>query len=76
MSDQKYFTPEEVTERYRGAISLGTLRNWRSMRIGPAFVKIGKSVLYPVSELDIWDQMNIVTCRASKRLAEVAGDRE
>ncbi|WP_244840118.1 helix-turn-helix domain-containing protein [Mesorhizobium sp. 131-2-5] len=72
----KYFTPEEVIERYRDAISLGTLRNWRSMRIGPAFVKIGKSILYPVSELDIWDQKNTVTCRASKRLVEVAGDRE
>jgi hypothetical protein len=66
MTDQKYFTPEEVTERYRGAISVGTLRNWRSMRIGPAFVKVGKSVLYPASELDAWDQTNIVKCRAIK----------
>lgn len=68
MSDQKYFTPEEVTERYRGTISLGTLRNWRSMRIGPAFVKVGKAVLYPTSELDVWDQKNAVTCNAAKRL--------
>lgn len=46
MTDQTYLTPEEVTERYRGTISVGTLRNWRSMRIGPAFVKVGKSVLW------------------------------
>ena len=38
------------------------------MRIGPPFVKIGKAVLYPISELDAWDQKNMVSCRASKRL--------
>jgi hypothetical protein len=69
MDGRKFLTPEEVTERYRGTISVGTLRNWRSMRIGPAFVKLGKSVLYPTSELEVWDQKNIVTCRAAKRLA-------
>ncbi|RUX26050.1 DNA-binding protein [Mesorhizobium sp. M2A.F.Ca.ET.042.01.1.1] len=75
MSDQKYFTPEEVTERYRGTISLGTLRNWRSMRIGPAFVKVGKSVLYPAKELDVWDKKNTVACRAAKRLIETDDDQ-
>jgi hypothetical protein len=66
MADQKFLTPEEVVQRYRGEISLGTLRNWRSMRIGPTFVKIGKAVLYPVAELDAWDRKNTVTCRAAK----------
>lgn len=68
MSENKFLTPEEVSERYRGGISVGTLRNWRAMRIGPPFAKIGKAVLYPVDELDAWDQKNIVMCRASKRL--------
>lgn len=68
MADNKFLTPEEVSERYRGGISIGTLRNWRAMRIGPAFVKIGKAVLYPIDELDAWDQKNMVTCRASKQL--------
>jgi hypothetical protein len=67
MADNKFLTPEEVSERYRGGISVGTLRNWRAMRIGPTFVKIGKSVLYPINELDAWDQKNMVACRASKR---------
>ena len=66
MADIKYLTPAEVAERYRGEISIGTLRNWRAMRIGPAFVKIGKAVLYPVVELDAWDEKNKVTCRSSK----------
>ncbi|MBA8910243.1 hypothetical protein HNQ95_006056 [Aminobacter ciceronei] len=47
MDSKKYLTPEEVSARYRGGISVGTLRNWRAMRIGPSFVKIGKAVLYP-----------------------------
>jgi hypothetical protein len=67
MADNKFLTPEEVSERYRGGISVGTLRNWRAMRIGPTFVKIGKAVLYPINELDAWDQKNMVTCRASRR---------
>jgi len=67
MADNKFLTAEEVSERYRGEISVGTLRNWRAMRLGPPFVKIGKAVLYPISELDAWDQKNTVTCRASRR---------
>lgn len=66
MSESKYLTPEEVAERYRGSVSEGTLRNWRAMRIGPTFIKIGKAVLYPTSELDAWDEKNTITCRASK----------
>lgn len=52
----KFLTSEEVSARYRGEISVGTLRNWRAMRIGPAYVKIGKSLLYPVEELEAWDR--------------------
>jgi len=33
---------------YRGEVSAGTLRNWRAQRVAPPFIKIGKSVLYPV----------------------------
>ncbi|TYO61384.1 helix-turn-helix domain-containing protein [Bradyrhizobium hipponense] len=68
MSDRRFLTAEEVSERYRGSVSVGTLRNWRAMKIGPTFVKIGKAVLYPAHELDAWDQKNTVTCRASKGL--------
>ncbi len=74
MADGKFLTPEEVSERYRGCISVGTLRNWRAMRIGPTFVKIGKAVLYPIAELDAWDQKNTVVCRASRRLNMDAAD--
>jgi hypothetical protein len=32
------------------------------MRIGPAYIKIGKAVLYPVEALDAWGRDNTVTC--------------
>jgi hypothetical protein len=74
MSDVKFLTPSEVVARYREEISEGTLRNWRAMRVGPAYVKIGKAVLYPVDALDAWDKMNTVTCRVAPVLAGVQND--
>jgi len=68
VSENKFLTTEEVSERYRGQISVGTLRNWRAQRVGPPYVKIGKSVLYPVQGLDEWDRKNLVICRASHKL--------
>ncbi len=68
MVENRFLTAEEVSERYRGEISIGTLRNWRAMRVGPPFVKIGKAVLYPIDELDDWDRKNLVACRASRRV--------
>jgi hypothetical protein len=47
MSEPMFLTLNEVIERYRGQISEGTLRNGRSMRVGPSFLKVGKAVLYP-----------------------------
>jgi hypothetical protein len=46
------------------------------MRVGPAFVKIGKAVLYLIDELDAWDKRNMVSCRAStKRLIVTESDQ-
>jgi len=61
-----FLTTLEVVERYRGEVSAGTLENWRVHKIGPPFVKIGKAVLYPITELDAWDQRNLVVCEDAK----------
>jgi hypothetical protein len=66
MTEDRFLTAEEVSERYRGEVTVGTLRNWRAMRIGPGFIKIGKAVLYPITELEAWDRKNMVICRASR----------
>lgn len=62
MNDTKLLTPDEVCQRYRGEITVGTLRNWRAMRIGPPFIKVGKAVLYSTQQLDAWDAKNTVKC--------------
>jgi hypothetical protein len=74
MTENRFLTAEEVSERYRGEMTVGTLRNWRAMRIGPGFIKIGKAVLYPIAELDAWDEKNMVTCRASRSFAMEQSD--
>ena len=76
MADHIYLTPEELSERYRGAVSLDTLRNWRSQRIGPSFVKVGKSVLYPVVELERWDKGNMITCATNRLMAPIGTEND
>src|SRR5258708_37520143 len=68
MSEPALLTLNEVIERYRGQISEGTLRNWRSMRVGPSFLKVGKAVLYPREELDRWDRRSLIVCRPFRPL--------
>jgi len=57
-------TDDEVSARYRGRISVGTLRNWRALRVGPPFIKVGKAVLYRRGALQAWDKKNTVNCSA------------
>lgn len=52
--DARLWTPEQVAERYRA--SEKTLANWRSLGIGPAYVKAGRRVLYRETELARWEQ--------------------
>ena len=68
MTEPVFLTTEEVSDRYRGRITVGTLQNWRAMRIGPPFLKIGKAVLYPLEGLEAWDQQNMVEARSSRMI--------
>jgi hypothetical protein len=68
VSAPTFLTVNEVVSRYRNQVSEGTLRNWRSMRVGPSFVKLGKAVLYPLVELEAWDRRNLVVCRPTRVL--------
>lgn len=45
------FTPAEVVQRWNGAVTVGTLANWRAQGKGPAFIKFGSRVRYPLSKL-------------------------
>ncbi len=60
MSNEVYLTPDEVEERYRGQITLRTLRNWRSQGKGPPFTKIGGGILYSLDQLMLWEKKNTI----------------
>lgn len=49
-----WMTPEELVARLKGAITLGTLRNYRSARIGPTYIKIGRAIFYPTDAVNAW----------------------
>lgn len=51
---EDWLTPDDVVALLRGALSLGTLRNYRSARIGPAYIRIGRAVFYPRAEVNAW----------------------
>ncbi len=55
-SQKKYLTAAEVSQRFGGSPSAGTLANWRTRGEGPPYVKIGSRVLYPIEKLDAWEE--------------------
>lgn len=57
---KKYLTPAEVVARFEGRISPQTLSNWRNLGTGPAYLKLGGKVLYPIDRLVEWEQRNTV----------------
>lgn len=61
MHNKKFLTPQELSERYGGRISVRTLANWRSQGSGPPFTKIGGAILYDNDRLSEWEQRNTVT---------------
>jgi hypothetical protein len=54
----EYLTPPALAARWSGAISTGTLANWRSQGKGPAFQKIGGRVLYLETDVAAWEKEN------------------
>lgn len=55
MSSANYLTAAELVARWKNAVTIGTLSNWRSKGIGPAFTKFGKSVRYPLESIQAYE---------------------
>lgn len=60
VNGKKYFTPEELVERYKCQVTVRTLANWRSAGTSPPFTKIGGRILYPVQDLIEWEKRRTV----------------
>lgn len=68
---EQFLTPDQVVDRWGRAIGRGTLANWRAKGRGPAFVKIGARVVYPLDRLIEWERENMNGGNAqSKEAAE------
>lgn len=50
--------PAELAEMLK--VTEETLREWRRQKIGPDFVKVGKSVLYRETDVQQWLEMNVI----------------
>lgn len=55
----EYLTPAELSKRWGGAVTTGTLANWRSKGQGPAFAKFGSRVRYPLAKVVDWEAKNL-----------------
>lgn len=50
-------TPKEAADRLR--TSVGTLSNWRVRGDGPRFIKLGRKVLYPLTEIEAFEKRQL-----------------
>lgn len=55
-----HLTPEQVSERYAGRVTVETLAQWRWRKRGPRYMKLGRSVLYSVRDLEAWEARRVV----------------
>ncbi len=53
MPKTQYLTTEEVAAHYRKPVA--TIRFWRHRGTGPKGVKVGTTVLYPLAEVERYD---------------------
>ena len=62
--NEEYLTPVELVARYKGAITIRTLANWRSSGDGPAYTKVGGRVLYAVASVTQWERARTLGVKA------------
>lgn len=66
---KRFLTPQKVTDRYDGAISVKTLANWRSAGTGPPYTKINGRIVYPLNELEVWEAARTVLVQVTNSAA-------
>lgn len=50
-------TTKEAAKRLR--LNANTLANWRMQGTGPRYIKLGRKVLYPMAELEAFEQRQL-----------------
>lgn len=59
MNQQAFLTAAQLSARWNGVVTTGTLANWRSKKVGPAFTKLRGKVLYPLDKVTAWETANL-----------------
>lgn len=68
---RKLINSREVGQVY--GFKEGTLRYWRSEKIGPEYFKVGKNIMYDVATLEAWLNQHKVTPSVSLAVEESYG---
>jgi predicted DNA-binding transcriptional regulator AlpA len=63
--EKRYLTESQAAQITN--FSSNTLKQWRSARKGPPFIKIGKSIRYPESDLIGWMESFRVSTEEGRR---------
>jgi predicted DNA-binding transcriptional regulator AlpA len=58
-TSSEFLTDLELADRWH--MHRQTLISWRSAGTGPAFVRIGRRVLYPLAEVEQYEKANTIT---------------
>jgi len=56
----EFLTPAQLVDRWNKAVTTGTLSNWRSQGVGPAFSKFGRSIRYPIAAVQAYEAANSI----------------
>jgi hypothetical protein len=67
--NSSFLKPGEIVSRWRNTVTEGTLAVWRSIGKGPPYIKSGRSVLYPLDELEKYEKGKI------KGVVEIVADK-
>lgn len=62
-----YLTPQELVQRWNGAVTTGTLANWRNQGKGPAYSKFGSRVRYAISSVEAYEAKNIIGAKDNEK---------
>lgn len=72
-SDRDILTTEDLSARWGGEVTPETLMNWRSMGLGPKYVKLNKKkkdsasrVVYRLKAVEKYERENEITPKTKK----------
>lgn len=60
-------TTEELAKRLH--LSVGTIHNWASLGIGPAYMKVGRRRLYRLEDIQEWEASQVIEQHAPQATA-------